>query len=85
MNSAHLKLIEQYDAGNRSPLLALQVYTVLAMYAEQRHGRSISQKDIDNWNIEDAEALKNGIAFLRRKSSTSTTNNQDHAFFTTMS
>jgi hypothetical protein len=68
------ELIQEFDAGNQSPLLCLKVFTELAAEAENRNGRGITKQDIEGWDIGDADALKKGIEYLRRKVNANTVN-----------
>jgi hypothetical protein len=58
-------LISEYDAGNRSPLLVLEVYTAIEQMVSY-HGNKESKAIADS-DFENEEALKNGIEWLRRK------------------
>lgn len=60
-------LVEQYESGNRSPLLSLKVFTACAEYIEARNGRKVSAEEMNNWDFGSSEVLSSAIKFLRKE------------------
>jgi hypothetical protein len=58
-------LIQQYDAGNRSSLLALQVYTAISFRVAKE--MNVETQAIADSDFTNDQALQNGIEWLRRK------------------